>query len=576
MDRQSGTHSSGGDSAGDGRPGDGTVHPLVGETIADKYVVEEAIGAGGMAQVFKARQKILNREVAVKVLEPPDGTDLEREAFERMFLKEAAVAAGLKSPNSITIYDFGQAGDDTLYLVMEFLEGQTLQELLDDEEVLAAPRAAHIAVQVCRSLREAHEKGLVHRDVKPANVMLVDRNNDPDFVKVLDFGIAKNQGELGEDDEMSLLGRFVGSPRYASPEQLQQRSDVDHRADIYGCGLLLYAMLTGAPPFDGTPRELLHKHLLEPPEPIDEHNLQVPEALAALVYRCLEKDPAKRFADVTELIRALGTVSFGGDVVPPTTDADVADFALEIELDETDDALRTMRAEDDRRKRIAELQAGDPADETTDEFPSVATPAPDIDGDDEPPRRRSPWPLILVAGVGLALVIGLAIAILPSLLRDRTSPADPSPDGGNAAGRTAPAVGAGTGEAAGAGETGAATGGATGGAEGGIREILVEDAPSAAEGEPADGAGDGTGGDSAPGTQAPSDPATATPAGGTPGGGTTPSPPDGGTTTGGTGAATPGTGPEGGEEPTADPPAGEGAEGEDGAPSVEGYKDDPY
>ena len=562
MDRQSGTHSSGGDSAGDGRPGDGTPHPLVGKTIADKYVVEAPVGAGGMAQVFKARQRILNREVAVKVLEPPDGTDLEREAFERMFLQEAAVAAGLKSPNSITIYDFGQAGDDTLYLVMEFLEGQTLQELVDAEGVLEAPRAAHIAVQVCRSLREAHEKGLVHRDLKPANVMLVDRNNDPDFVKVLDFGIAKNQAELGEDDEMSLLGRFVGSPRYASPEQLQQRSDVDHRADIYACGLLLYAMLTGAPPFDGSPRELLHKHLLEPPEPIDESNLQVPEALAAVVYRCLEKDPSRRYGDVTELIRALGGVTFGSEGGAATTDADVADFALEIELDETDDALRTMRAEADRRKRIAEISAADPADQTTDEFPSAATEAPET-GDLEPTRRRAAWPWLLGAVVGLALLAAVAIAVIPWLL------APPEGAGGEVA---APAGDRDSGEF----EAAAASGQGEG-----TQEILVEDAPpeagDSAETDPG-GAGDtrtaGSPGSTGRGTDGePAGGGSATDAAGTT---SATSADPGGTAETATPAVA--AGGDAGEEPTPAEAGGEepSGDGEETAPTVEGYKDDPY
>ncbi|MDP7111078.1 MAG: serine/threonine-protein kinase, partial [Myxococcota bacterium] len=338
------------------------------------------------------------------MLEPPLGSALERETFDRMFLQEAATAAQLKSPHSITLYDFGQADDETLFLVMEFLEGRPLDQVLAEDAPLSARRAVHIAVQTCRSLREAHEKGLVHRDLKPANVMLVDRNNDPDFVKVLDFGIAKNRGAAGEDDEASLAGVFIGSPRYASPEQLQRRPDVDHRADIYACGLLIYALLVGEPPFDGTSRELLHKHLLEPPQPMDERNIDVPPSLAAVVYRCLEKDPAQRFADMTELIRALGGVTYtDGEQEPTTTDADMADFAAEIDLDETDDALLALRREQERRKRQLLISDQAAAEEITDEFAAAAHDSSTTQ-DIEAAPRRALWPWLLGALVVLALL----------------------------------------------------------------------------------------------------------------------------------------------------------------------------
>jgi len=383
---------------------------LVGTTFAGKYDIEALVGEGGMARVYRARQPVLDREVALKVLEPPAG-DLERAAFDRMFLREAATAAQLKSPHSITLYDFGQADDGTPFLIMEFLEGRPLDQVLTEDAPLPARRAVHIAVQACRSLREAHEKGLVHRDLKPANVMLVDRNNDPDFVKVLDFGIAKNSATGGEDDEASLAGVFIGSPRYASPEQLQRRPDVDHRADIYACGLLMYAMLVGDPPFDGTPRELLHKHLLEPPQPMDELKIDVPAELAAVVYRCLEKDPARRYGDMTELIRALGGVTFVGDEQDaPITQADMADFAAEIELDETDDALMALRREQERRRQQQLAEELPEDEEPTDKHPAGGAGAVELEGSstvdlERPGRAIWPW---LVAGV---VVLGLLAVV---------------------------------------------------------------------------------------------------------------------------------------------------------------------
>ena len=565
--------------------------PLVGTTVADKYVIESRIGAGGMARVYRARQKVLDREVAVKVLRPPISSGVDRETFDRMFLQEAAAAAKLKSPHSITLYDFGQADDGLLFLVMEFLEGRTLRQVVGSGGRMAGPRAVHVAIQVCRSLREAHEKGLVHRDLKPENVMLVDRNNDPDFVKVLDFGIVKDSATRDENDDLSLVGRFVGSPRFASPEQLQNRADVDHRADIYSLGLLLYFLLAGEAPFVGSPRELLHKHLLEAPQPLDERELQIPDELAAAVYRCLEKDPGRRYPDMTAVIRALGRVEFPtGENEPAITEADMADFAAEIELDETDDALRSLRSEQRRRHPAKLASPGEPDDEPTDELAAVEpVPArdPEVEEstvDDLMAGRRSVPPLVwILAAMCLVAVVIVGLLFAPPLLRSAVEQGSGTlPQGGDAVDAgTAGSAATGAGLAAGEGDPGTDPGTETGAAAG----IEIADEPIVADADRTSPGGADTGGGTGPGAAEPVDGGGAAgPAGGgdavggdgIPSAATPPGTAGGSAGAVGTGGEVGTAGTDGGDAGEAGGVDGEPKDDDEPTPALEGYKDDPY
>jgi len=286
---------------------------FVGRTVAGQYRIKRRIGQGGMGEVFLARQGgDAGRSVVVKILIPPPDADLDVSLFERLFLREAAAAAGLKAPNTITIYDFGRTDDGILYIVMEYLKGETLYDTIEGQGPFDEGRTTHVALQVAQALLEAHGRGIVHRDLKPVNVMLVDRNNDPNFAKVLDFGLVKHTDRSGERSELTFAGKFLGSPKYAAPEQLQSRQDVDSRADVYAFGLLLYFMQTGTAPFDGDMRQIIASQLLSPPPPMQEMNPQLdtsPE-LQEVINRCLEKDPADRFQHMGEIIDTLrGTVS---------------------------------------------------------------------------------------------------------------------------------------------------------------------------------------------------------------------------------------------------------------------------
>jgi len=286
---------------------------LQGKTIADKYLVGSRIGRGGMGEVYKARHEQLSRDVVVKILKPLPDTGMDRRWFEKMFLREAAAAASLKNPHTITIYDFGRTRDGILYIVMEYLHGKTIQQEVLKDGAFKAVRGVHVGIQVCRSLHEAHERGIVHRDLKPSNVMLVERNNDPDFAKVLDFGLVKQAQQGGEASELTLSGKAVGSPKYAAPEQLLSRADVDRRADVYAFGLLLYYMFAGQAPFTGDIRQIITAQLMDPPPPIEEINpdADLPSSLVQVIYGCLEKEPEWRFPSMRDVAQALKGVDLG-------------------------------------------------------------------------------------------------------------------------------------------------------------------------------------------------------------------------------------------------------------------------
>jgi len=410
--------------------------------IASKYNIHRVIGVGGMGEVYQATQETLNREVAVKVLRMPADAGVDGELFDKMFLQEAAAAASLTSPHTITIYDFGQTEDEIRYIVMEFLEGRTIREAVEASGPFKPARAVHIGIQVCRSLREAHEKDIVHRDLKPANVMLAERNNDPDFGKVLDFGLVKNQRDLGEDSELSLVGRFVGSPKFAAPEQLQRRSDVDQRADIYAFGLLMYYMLASESPFNGDTRQIITAQLLDPPPPMEEFNpgSNIPISLEALVYRCLEKDPNRRFQSMTEVIRALSEVDFpDGADEPDITAHDLAEFAKELDLDDEEIITEEEETTEGSLPVIAPGQVPEsPIDDVSEPSGPSAAPVPDptpppqavepvSDFDDEPVQKKSPLPIIVGVVVVVAVIAVIAVVVLGGFL-DKGTP-DGSADG---------------------------------------------------------------------------------------------------------------------------------------------------
>lgn len=298
------------------------VDPLWRRVLNDRFTILEPIGSGGMGKVYKAVQAPLDRVVALKVLNPSyaNGKDPE---FRRRFFLEASLTSRLRHPNTITVIDYGQTPDGIFYIAMEYLEGETLSQLLTKSGPLRWMRCLHIAQQICRSLREAHKLGVIHRDLKPANVMLLLEENELDMVKVLDFGLVKsfisdpgprsppvelpppgNGSELSP--EVTHGGMFLGSPQYMAPEQA--RNKADHRSDIYSLGATLYHMMVGRPPFLAKDSiEVIFKHINEPvPPPRSVRpDLGIPPEVEALVMKCLEKRASQRFQSMEEVLEGI-------------------------------------------------------------------------------------------------------------------------------------------------------------------------------------------------------------------------------------------------------------------------------
>ncbi len=285
--------------------------PLIGRVINERFKVVSLIARGGMGKVYRAEQAPLGRTCALKVLNPKYAGDHDPEFHKRFFL-EASIASKLTHPNTVTIFDYGRTDDEIYYMAMEYLEGRTLHRTLREEGAFSEERCAHIARQVCRSLREAHSLGVIHRDLKPANIFLVEHSDERDFVKVLDFGLVKNVGdERGED--LTQAGLFMGSPKYMAPEQIKG-DKVDARTDIYALGIIMYEMLTGKVPFDRPNSvHIMMAHVNEPPPPLRVMNpeLQINQMTEDVVFRCLEKEPDKRFASMEQLLNALKSVGGG-------------------------------------------------------------------------------------------------------------------------------------------------------------------------------------------------------------------------------------------------------------------------
>ncbi|HEY4122363.1 MAG TPA: serine/threonine-protein kinase, partial [Byssovorax sp.] len=284
--------------------------PLIGRTVGGRFKVLSVIARGGMGKVYRAEQAPLGRVCALKVLSPKYDGDRDPE-FHRRFLLEASTAAKLTHPNTVTIFDYGQEGDDLYFIAMEYIEGRTLHRVLREEAPLVEARVAHVAAQICRSLREAHQIGVVHRDLKPGNVLLTDKADEQDVVKVLDFGLVKDV--TGEAEDLTQAGLFMGSPKYMAPEQILG-NEISPRTDIYSLGVMMYEMLCGKVPFDrGASVGTLMAHVNEPPPPMQANNpsINVSASMEVIVKKCLEKAPDDRYPTMKALLEALKRVGTG-------------------------------------------------------------------------------------------------------------------------------------------------------------------------------------------------------------------------------------------------------------------------
>jgi len=341
-----------------------TQDTLNGTLFAARYRITRKLGGGGMADVYLAEDQELGRRVAVKILHERYAND---DQFVERFRREATHAAGLSHPNIVSIYDRGET-NGSYFIVMEYVEGRTLKELVRSRGPCPIPVAIAYTRQVLAALRYAHRNGVIHRDIKPHNVIV-----DPEgVVKVTDFGIARAGAS-----QMTEEGAIIGTAQYLSPEQARG-APVDQTSDLYSTGIVLYELLTGKVPFTGqTPVEIAMKHLSEVPEPPSVERPEIPEDVDLLVVRALAKEPADRYQSAAAMDADLETVAHGGRVPNETAEAATMVLSGASTVDGTTAVTQVTRRRGAPPQRPFEPRR----------------------------RRRSPWPWLL----GLGAIIGLAI-----------------------------------------------------------------------------------------------------------------------------------------------------------------------
>jgi len=287
------------------------------EVLVGRYQLDEVLGAGGMAVVYRGTDRILHRTVAVKVLAEPQARD---PVFVERFRREARAAGGLNHPGIVAVYDTGSDGDRH-FIVMEYVEGRTVAELIRDEGRPPPRQVAEIVEQVAGGLAYAHENGIVHRDVKPANIMVTPTGE----AKIMDFGIAR----ATSGEPLTQTAAVMGTATYIAPEQAEGKA-VDARTDIYALGATMYQLLTGRPPFvAGTPVAVAAMHVFEPPEPPTAIDPSVPAPLEAITLRALEKDPGARYQDAREMRSDLESF-LGGGPLSGTSDMEATAAAVAV------------------------------------------------------------------------------------------------------------------------------------------------------------------------------------------------------------------------------------------------------
>jgi len=277
-----------------------TEESQVGRLLDGRYELRTVIASGAMGVIYRAAQRGMGRRVAVKVLHEHLGA--EDEVVKR-FYREMQATARIEHPNTVRIYDFGHTDDGALFLVMELLNGRTLAEVMVDEAPFSPARTARIGSQIARALAAARHESVVHRDLKPENIFITAQYGPADWVKVFDFGLARLEDARPEDRTEG--GARVGTPLYMAPEYIRNHV-ADHRADLYALGVVLYEMIVGRPPFNGNPREVMEKHVHEPPPRAAETAGQYcPIWLDKLIDTLLRKEPSERPQDPGRVARIL-------------------------------------------------------------------------------------------------------------------------------------------------------------------------------------------------------------------------------------------------------------------------------
>ncbi|HOR86567.1 MAG TPA: Stk1 family PASTA domain-containing Ser/Thr kinase [Bacillota bacterium] len=374
---------------------------MIGRVLDDRYEIIEKIGGGGMALVYKAKCRLLNRYVAIKVLRPEF---IEDEEFVRKFRREAQSAASLSHPNIVGIYDVGTENNN-YYIVMEYIKGQTLKELIKSKGTLGVEYAVNIAIQICYALDHAHKNNIVHRDIKSHNILIREDNS----VKVTDFGIAR----AVSSSTITNTGNIIGSVHYFSPEQARG-GYTNEKSDIYSLGVVMYEMLTGRLPFEGeSPIAVALKHIQEVPMPPSELNPRIPTAIEDIITKCMEKEVSRRYDNSSEIINDLkqSLVMPNGDFVKKNKYTDENTKVIEPVKIYDNDANNEAKEE----MSISEIKEGKII---IDDYAADAIP-PSEEGNNKTVQKKRKNNTLLIAAIAggllLALLAGGAILFINSL-----------------------------------------------------------------------------------------------------------------------------------------------------------------
>jgi serine/threonine protein kinase len=356
---------------------------LLGQTLAGKYLVEQLIKRGGMGAVYRGKHVLMDKTVAIKVLRPALAVDDEVVA---RFSREAKAASRISHPHAVSVTDFGEAENGVVFLVMEYLDGRTLKEIINSEGPLPVRRVVEIIRQVTGALDAAHAQGVVHRDLKSDNIMLV-RHDGGDWAKVLDFGIAKIQASANvKDHDITAPNLVVGTPQYMSPEQCSQTQPLDARSDVYSLGVIVYEMLVGRVPFTGeSATMIMMKQVQDSPPSILATRPDLPAAVERVISRSLAKHPADRFQTAGELFAALSTAAEGEGVAPARAAETVASVRVTPATDNLDEETLVRPRETPRYAPAA----------------AASTPTGSF----------SPWRIIIPSAIVLVVVFGIVFLL---------------------------------------------------------------------------------------------------------------------------------------------------------------------
>jgi serine/threonine protein kinase len=412
-------------------PNDGTTlteikrDDFVGTVFAEKYEMLDIIGGGGMGMVYRAKHQLMNRIVAIKILHKANVTS--NDAIKR-FQVEAQAASALSMPNIISVFDFGVAPSGQPYMVMDYLDGKSISDVLGSDGRFPLERALNIFIQICDALAHAHAKSIIHRDIKPSNIVLIDIEGQSDFVKIVDFGIAKLLNADPDSGNLTRTGEVFGSPAYMSPEQWKGHK-LDARADIYSLGAVMYRCLSGKSMFEADDiLQLMYKQVTEMPSSFASLGVSLPTEIEQIVFKAIEKDPANRYQSMRELMAVLsqfkqGTSTFDALApVPMAGDSDRREVSnsppVSVRVSATGEKSNTTVvsvSDNEGHKDLPPPYVVNKTDAVTSEITAAQTPAFEPKNSVSQQQKMSSLvrsPEIIAVFVAVILSIGVAIVLI--------------------------------------------------------------------------------------------------------------------------------------------------------------------